>query len=419
MKARTNAGFVPPPYPYDRLDETQGGRRRVTRAAASISRWARRATRRRRRSSTALASSNAERGYPASIGSLAYRRGGADWLRAPHSASPSTPATSRPASGTKEFVALAAAAAAPAHARPRHHPVSRGQLSDLRDGRDARRLPRGRRPGRRHSGASTCLAIDADDAERALALWVNTPGNPAGGLDDLDAAAEWGRANGVPVFSDECYVEFTWAGPPRTILRNGCRRTRGGALAVEAVEPRRRARRLLRRRSRARALPQRGAQAHGADGARARCRRPPVAAFGDDAHVDAQRERYRRRLERMRSGARGHRHRRRLAAGWVLPVGAGAGRRRWGLARSWPSEAGVLVSAGRVLRRRGARPRAHRRRATRRPARSRRPAARALRRVGSLIRHVARESCGVPSPEDRRRPARAHRRVRRHPVGEP
>ena len=42
-------------------------------------------------------------------------------------------------------------------------------------------------------------AIDAADAARALCLWVNTPGNPAGGLDDLGAAAAWGRAHGVPV----------------------------------------------------------------------------------------------------------------------------------------------------------------------------------------------------------------------------
>src|SRR3546814_2519299 len=64
-------------------------------------------------------------------------------------------------------------------------------------------------------------AIDEADAARALCLWVNTPGNPAGGLDDLGAAAEWGRSRGVPVLSDECYVAFTWDGQPRTILHHG------------------------------------------------------------------------------------------------------------------------------------------------------------------------------------------------------
>ena len=90
-------------------------------------------------------------------------------------------------------------------------------------------------------------AIGPTDAERALCLWVNTPGNPAGGLDDLDAAAAWGRRHGVPVFSDECYVEFTWVRSRPDHPPQRARRRRRRALAVEAVELRRRARRLLRR----------------------------------------------------------------------------------------------------------------------------------------------------------------------------
>lgn len=57
-------------------------------------------------------------------------------------------------------------------------------------------------------------AIDPADAGRALCLWSNTPGNPAGGLDDLGAVARWGVEHGVPVFSDECYADFTWVGDP-------------------------------------------------------------------------------------------------------------------------------------------------------------------------------------------------------------
>jgi aspartate/methionine/tyrosine aminotransferase len=57
-------------------------------------------------------------------------------------------------------------------------------------------------------------SIAPGDADRALCLWVNTPGNPAGGLDNLAGVAAWGRETGVPVFSDECYVEFTWDGTP-------------------------------------------------------------------------------------------------------------------------------------------------------------------------------------------------------------
>jgi aspartate/methionine/tyrosine aminotransferase len=77
-------------------------------------------------------------------------------------------------------------------------------------------------------------SIDPQDAQRALALWVNTPGNPAGGLDDLEEVAEWGRSNGVPVFSDECYVEFTWQGPARSILQYGHQ----GVVAVHSLSKR-------------------------------------------------------------------------------------------------------------------------------------------------------------------------------------
>ena len=77
-------------------------------------------------------------------------------------------------------------------------------------------------------------AIDPDDAARALVLWVNSPANPTGALDDLAAAAEWGRAHGVPVFSDECYCEFTWETPPRTILEHGL----DGVVAVHSLSKR-------------------------------------------------------------------------------------------------------------------------------------------------------------------------------------
>ncbi len=82
-------------------------------------------------------------------------------------------------------------------------------------------------------------SVDPADARRALMLWVNTPGNPAGGIDDLDEVAEWGIANGVPVFSDECYAEFTWTGPPSTILGRGTGPLGlGGVVAVHSLSKR-------------------------------------------------------------------------------------------------------------------------------------------------------------------------------------
>jgi aspartate/methionine/tyrosine aminotransferase len=83
-------------------------------------------------------------------------------------------------------------------------------------------------------GTLDLSAVDPDDVGRALLLWVNSPSNPTGALDDLGAAAAWGRRHGVPVFSDECYVEFTWNGPGRTILEHGS----DGVVAVHSLSKR-------------------------------------------------------------------------------------------------------------------------------------------------------------------------------------
>jgi aspartate/methionine/tyrosine aminotransferase len=188
-------------------------------------------------------------------------------------------------------------------------------------------------------------AIDPADADRALCLWVNTPGNPAGGLDDLSAAAAWGRAHGVPVFSDECYVEFTWTGPRQTILEHGT----DGVVAVHSLSKRSN---LAGGRA--------GVYAGDADlvGYLAEVRKhaglmvpgpvqaAAVAAWGDDAHVDAQRDTYWRRLERMQA----------ILAAWgvdaPLPDGGfylwvpAPGGDAWAFARRLAADAGVLASPG-------------------------------------------------------------------------
>jgi aspartate/methionine/tyrosine aminotransferase len=142
-------------------------------------------------------------------------------------------------------------------------------------------------------------SIAAADAERALCLWVNTPGNPAGGIDDLDAAAEWGRAHGVPVLSDECYVEFTWEGPRRTILGSGTE----GVLAVHSLSKRSNLAgvrvgfyagdpQLVRFLA--------DVRRHAGFMVPGPVQAAAVAAWSDDAHVEVQRERYRTRLELVR-----------------------------------------------------------------------------------------------------------------------
>ena len=188
-------------------------------------------------------------------------------------------------------------------------------------------------------------AIDPADAGRALCLWSNTPGNPAGGLDDLAAIAAWGRAAGVPVFSDECYAEFTWDGGPRTILREGP----DGVVAVHSLSKRSNlagarlgfyagdpelVHYLREVRKHAGFMPPGPVQAAGA------------VAYGDDAHVDEQRARYRRRLDRAAEVL--------AAIGLDAPLPGGAfylwvpapDGDAWGLAARLAADAGVLVSPG-------------------------------------------------------------------------
>jgi len=71
---------------------------------------------------------------------------------------------------------------------------------------------------RKKNGELDLTSISPEDAERALVLWSNSPSNPTGGLDDLEAVATWGRTHDVLVASDECYAEFTWTGRARSIL---------------------------------------------------------------------------------------------------------------------------------------------------------------------------------------------------------
>jgi aspartate/methionine/tyrosine aminotransferase len=84
------------------------------------------------------------------------------------------------------------------------------------------------------TGGLDLSAISPDDAARAVMLWSNSPSNPTGALDDLAAVVRWGRSHGVPVFSDECYTEFTWDGSPATALQEGM----DGVIALHSLSKR-------------------------------------------------------------------------------------------------------------------------------------------------------------------------------------
>ena len=343
-------GFQPPPYPYDRLDDLRARADQLAGGAVDLSIGTpcdppHPAVLR------ALAQSGSERGYPASVGTPAFRQAAADWIGRRFGVD--IPAGQVAACvGTKEMVATLP------------------QWLWLRDpDRDTVLFPAVSYPtyamGATLAGCRAVAvpmddrwridlgAIGDADAARALCLWVNTPGNPAGGLDDLEAAAAWGRARGVPVFSDECYTEFTWDGPPRSILQHGL----DGVVAVHS----------LSKRSNLAGV---RAGFYAGDAALVRylgevrkhvgmmvpgpVQAAAAAALGDDAHVKEQKERYRGRLERFRKIL--------ATVGVDAPMPGGAfylwaeapGGDAWALTERLAVDGGAIVSPGEFYGEQGA-----------------------------------------------------------------
>jgi succinyldiaminopimelate transaminase len=281
-------------YPYDRLNDAKAAAEALPGGAVDLS-IGTPCDPPTKAVLEALASSNTERGYPQSVGSPALRDAAAAWMQRRLGVAIDA-AQVAACIGTKEFVGTLPQWLAlrdpsrdtvlyPALAYPTY--AMGATLANCR----AVAVP---------VNADFTLrleAIDEADAARALCLWVNTPGNPAGQLDDLGAAAAWGREHGVPVFSDECYVEFTWNRPKRTILDHGS----DGVVAVHS----------LSKRSNLAGL---RVGFYAGDGDLVRylgevrkhvgmmvpgpAQAAAVAALSDDAHVDEQAERYLARLRR-------------------------------------------------------------------------------------------------------------------------
>lgn len=303
------AGFTPPPYPYDRLEplralaDTHPGGIVDCSIGTPGDPPPDVAVR-------ALADSTHLAGYPPATGTDALRAAASGWFERRFSATVD-PTAIAACIGTKEFVADVP------------------HLLRLRNPeRDTVLYPEVAYPtyamGARLAGCRAVAVpvddrwrlaldrVDPADVERALVLWVNSPANPTGAIEDPSRVAAWGRTNGVPVFSDECYIEFTWdAGdghgpvapatgvvPGRTILTE---RTEG-VVAVHSLSKRSNfagARvgfyagdpDLVHYLAEVRKHAGRMVPGPIQDAA--------VAALDDDAHVEEQRRRYWERLERL------------------------------------------------------------------------------------------------------------------------
>ena len=329
------SGFRPPPYPYDRLDELRRVAAKLPGGAVDLS------------IGTpydpppadvvrALGSSGTERGYPPSVGTPAFRAAAAGWLERRFGVTIDHEHVAA-CVGTKEFVA-----GAPHWLRlrtPARDTVLYPQISYPSYAMGATLA------GCRAVPYRSLDEIGTDDAARALCLWVNSPGNPTGALEDLAAAAAWGRRHGVPVLSDECYIEFTWRGRGRTIVAEGV----DGVLAVHSLSKRSNL-------AGARAGFYAGdpdlvhylseVRKHAGFMVPGPVQAAAVAAFDDDDHVDEQRGRYRRRLSLMADAL--------AAIGVTCPLPAGAfylwapapAGDAWGLAHRLAAEGGAVVSPG-------------------------------------------------------------------------
>ena len=287
-------GFVPPAYPYDRLEPLEVRASALPGGLVDLS------------VGTpcdppppavvaALGSSGAERGYPSGAGSPRLIDAARGWMERRFGVGTSR-ADVAACVGTKELVAGLP------HwlrlRRPDRDTVLYPAVSYPTYAMGAvlagcRAVPVPARP----DGTLAIEDVAQADAERALCVWVNSPANPTGRLDDLAAAARFGREHDVPVLSDECYAEFTWHGTPKTILEHGL----DGVLAVHSISKRSNCAGLrvgfyagdpelvsyLRELRRHAGLMVPGpVQLAGA------------VALEDDEHVERQRERYAERLER-------------------------------------------------------------------------------------------------------------------------
>jgi succinyldiaminopimelate transaminase len=297
----------------------------------------------------ALASSGTERGYPASAGSAQLREAAAAWLARRFELADLSASSVAACVGTKELVASVPHVLRlrePERDTVLYPAVSYPTYAMGAELAGCRAVPVPPCEGR--LGGLDLGAIDPADAERALVLWSNSPSNPTGGLGDLGAEAAWGRAHGVPVFSDECYAEFTWNGPPRSVLQHGA----DGVVAVHSLSKRSNLAgvrvgfyagdaelvEFLRAvRQHAGLMVPGPAQAAG------------VAALADDDHVEAQRARYRERLVYL-GGALGDYGCPVMPpeGGFYLwvPVPAHRWPDAWAMAEALATDGGLLVSPG-------------------------------------------------------------------------
>jgi succinyldiaminopimelate transaminase len=236
----TSGGFVPPIYPYFRLDALKQQAAEAPGGIVDLSVGTPNDPVPGIVVEALAAAGPGGAGYPRAIGGPALREAAAGWMERSFGVT-LDPAQVVSLIGTKEFVA------------------SLPHVLRLRDpSRDTVLYPAVSYPtyamGAQLAGCRAVpvpltddwhldlSAVSEEDAARALLLWLNEPGNPTGSQSapgPMADAVTWAQARGVIVASDECYVEFNWDEdgrpvPGATALSAGI----DGVLAVHSLSKR-------------------------------------------------------------------------------------------------------------------------------------------------------------------------------------
>ncbi len=253
----------------------------------------------------ALSAAGNAPGYPTALGTPELRTAAAGWLRRRLGVQIADPAGGGPALlptvGSKELVALLPT------------------LLGLRTGTVL--VPEVAYPTYEVGAVLAGLAVHRTDVPPPDAasvshppivlVWLNSPGNPHGRVlsdEQLRAWVTWGRAHGIPVVSDECYVTLGWDVEPRSLLHPAIAgEDHRGLLAVHSLSKQSTAagyRAGLLSGDPELVGPVWEARRHLGLLVPGPVQAAMAAALDDDAHVDAQRERYRARRKLLAAAVR-------------------------------------------------------------------------------------------------------------------
>lgn len=284
-------------------------------------------------------------GYPQTAGTPALREAAAAWFARRRGVPDVDPGSVFPTIGSKELVAWLPTLLGLGPGDVVVHPEIAYPSYDV---------------GARLAGATPLPAdgtaqlgpVPRSGAGRIGLVWLNSPSNPTGrvlGVEHLAKVVSWARSIGAVVASDECYAELGWDGEqvPSVLDPRVCGGSHQGLLAVYSLSKRSN---LAGYRAGLVAgdpdLSDRVLQVrrHAGMMVPAPVQEVMRVALGDDAHVEEQRERYRRRRAVM-AAALGF-------AGFRVEESA-AGLYLWATrdepcrqSLSWLAERGVLAAPG-------------------------------------------------------------------------